>query len=239
MIYVIFGSCKDITIGPTALMSLMTHQYVQGRNPDFAVLLAFLAGCMQLLMAILRLGVLVDFISIPVTVGFTSATSVIIVASQLKGLLGLKISPQGFMDTLKQVTRNIHKTNPWDAAMSFSCIVVLLMFRVSKLYMPVIKHILQRIVIINFYLLQKLKDVKINKLSEKSTSQQQSLAKALWLVSTARNAIVVIVCSVIAYNLKTTWSYSPFVLTGPVRPGLPQFKIPPFTTTVIILHISF
>lgn len=56
IVYVIFGSCKDITIGPTALMALMTHDYVQGRNADFAILLAFLSGCLQLLMACLRLG---------------------------------------------------------------------------------------------------------------------------------------------------------------------------------------
>lgn len=154
MIYVIFGSCKDITIGPTALMSLMTYQYVQGRSVDFAILLAFLTGCMQLLMAALRLGkilrflgnpvlnfsifnvfletgVLVDFISIPVTVGFTSATSVIIVVSQLKGLLGLRISSTGFMDTLKQVLKNLDKTSPWDLAMSITCIVTLLLLRVK------------------------------------------------------------------------------------------------------------
>jgi len=77
-------------------------------------------------------GVLVDFISIPVTVGFTSATSVIIVASQLKGLLGLKISSQGFVDTLIQVFQNIGDTSLWDAGMSISCIAILLLFRVTN-----------------------------------------------------------------------------------------------------------
>lgn len=77
--------------------------------------------------------VLIDFISIPVTVGFTSATSVIIVVSQLKGLLGLKISASGFVDTLTKVIQNIGDTSPWDAGMSFTCIVVLLLFRVSIL----------------------------------------------------------------------------------------------------------
>ncbi|XP_014233001.1 sodium-independent sulfate anion transporter [Trichogramma pretiosum] len=207
MIYVVFGSCKDITIGPTALMSLMTYQYVQNRGPDFAVLLAFLAGLMQLLMAALRLGVLVDFISIPVTVGFTSATSVIIVASQLKGLLGLRISPQGFLDTVAQVANNIHKTSYWDAGMSLSCIVALLLFR-------------------------RMKDVKLWAAADKATPRQRSLAKLLWLVSTARNAIVVVVCSSIAYQVQRVWSYSPFVLTGPVKHGLPRFSLPPFSTTV-------
>lgn len=80
-------------------------------------------------------GVLVDFISIPVTVGFTSATSVVIVATQLKGLLGLHINPQGFMDTIQQVFKHIGETSPWDTCMSFTCIVVLLFFRVSYLWL--------------------------------------------------------------------------------------------------------
>lgn len=75
--------------------------------------------------------VLIDFISIPVTVGFTSATSVIIVASQLKGLLGLKISSQGFLDTLAKVFENIGDASLWDATMSFSCVAILLFFRVT------------------------------------------------------------------------------------------------------------
>lgn len=55
-VYVIFGTCKDITIGPTALMSLMTYQQVMSRNSDYAILLCFLSGIIQFLMAILHLG---------------------------------------------------------------------------------------------------------------------------------------------------------------------------------------
>lgn len=36
--YLFFGSCKDITIGPTAIMSLMIYSAVKGLNNDFAVL---------------------------------------------------------------------------------------------------------------------------------------------------------------------------------------------------------
>ncbi|XP_034194083.1 sodium-independent sulfate anion transporter [Osmia lignaria lignaria] len=207
MVYIVFGSCKDITIGPTALMALMTHEYVQGRNADFAILLAFLCGCLQLLMAFLRLGVLIDFISIPVTVGFTSATSVIIVVSQLKGLLGLKISSQGFLDTLTKVIQNIDKTSLWDTVMSFSCIIVLLLFR-------------------------KMKDIKLGLSNEKPDKHQKILTKVIWLISTARNALVVIVCSAIAYMFNSADSGSQFVLTGPVRSGLPPFGLPPFSTHV-------
>jgi sodium-independent sulfate anion transporter 11 len=78
----------------------------------------------------LSTGVLVDFISIPVTVGFTSATSVIIACSQLKGLLGLNFKANGFLDTIHEVWNNILETRPWDATLGFTCIVVLLLLRV-------------------------------------------------------------------------------------------------------------
>jgi sodium-independent sulfate anion transporter 11 len=56
-VYIFLGSCKDITIGPTAMMGIMTNPFVvQNANPDFAVLLCFLVGCVMVLVASLRLG---------------------------------------------------------------------------------------------------------------------------------------------------------------------------------------
>lgn len=78
------------------------------------------------------LGVLIDFISIPVTVGFTSATSVIIAVSQLKGLLGLKFdSSGGFLDVLRKVGEHIHETHVPDLCLGVSCVFILLALRVS------------------------------------------------------------------------------------------------------------
>ena len=57
--YVIFGSCKDITVGPTAIMSLLTAQYAP--NAAFAVLLSFLTGLIVLLLGLLRLGEYLNF----------------------------------------------------------------------------------------------------------------------------------------------------------------------------------
>lgn len=55
-VYIVFGSCKDITLGPTALLALMTYEQIQGRNYDYAVLLCFLTGIVQLIMGLLHLG---------------------------------------------------------------------------------------------------------------------------------------------------------------------------------------
>ncbi|XP_045476525.1 sodium-independent sulfate anion transporter-like [Harmonia axyridis] len=213
-VYAIFGTCKDITIGPTALMSLMTYQQVMGRNSDYAILLCFLSGIIQLLMAILHLGVLIDFISIPVTVGFTSATSVIIATSQLKSLLGLKISSSGFLDTITKVLQNLDKTRYTDCILGFSCILILM-------------------------LLRKLKNFKVHSEDQKPTARQRHWNRFFWLIGTSRNALVVILCSTIAYAYETSGVNSPFLLTGKVRPGLPNFQLPPFQTVLNNQTITF
>ncbi|KAJ0177271.1 hypothetical protein K1T71_007280 [Dendrolimus kikuchii] len=196
-VYIVLGSCKDITLGPTALLALMTYQQIQGRNTDYAVLLCFLSGVVQLVMGILHLGVLIDFISVPVTVGFTSATSVIIAVSQLKGLLGLQFKSGGFLDTIKKVIVNIPNARLADSTLGISCIVILLLMR-------------------------KMKDINL-------PASQKGLKKALWLLSTSRNAIIVVLCSVAAY-LFESYSENPFKLTGTVKEGLPSLRLPPFST---------
>lgn len=66
------------------------------------------------------------------TVGFTTATSVIIIASQLKGLLGLSYDSGNFIWTLQQFTSKVGETRWPDTMLGFTCIVVLLFLRVSK-----------------------------------------------------------------------------------------------------------
>lgn len=87
---------------------------------------------MNVIMYIFYSGVLIDFISIPVTVGFTSATSVIIAVSQLKGLLGLKFESSNFLDCLLKVYRNIGQFKPNDTLLGVSSIVILLLLRVNN-----------------------------------------------------------------------------------------------------------
>lgn len=55
-IYALLGSVSQITMGPTAVMALMTHQYVQIGGAPYAIILSFLAGCIELLAGLLNLG---------------------------------------------------------------------------------------------------------------------------------------------------------------------------------------
>lgn len=75
--------------------------------------------------------------------------------------------------------------------------------------------------------------------NQKMTKKQRTLSKTLWLISTARNAIVVILCATIAYCYESFGNGSPVILTGTVKPGLPSVNVPPFSTSINNVTIPF
>jgi solute carrier family 26 (sodium-independent sulfate anion transporter), member 11 len=131
LIYVFVGTVKEVSIGPTSLMALLTVQYTFGKPVEFVIVLGFLAGCVELLMGIFKLGFIVDFISVPVTSAFTSATSLIIIGSQLKSLLGISYTAKDFFQTIVKLVTRITELRAGDSVLGVICIVFLLSLRVS------------------------------------------------------------------------------------------------------------
>lgn len=95
IIAAIFGSSRQLQNGPVAIISLMSaaaliplglsaEQYIA-----YAAMLALLAGGMQLILGFLRLGILVDFLSHPVIIGFINAAAIVISSLQIGNLLGI------------------------------------------------------------------------------------------------------------------------------------------------------
>ncbi|XP_046805403.1 sodium-independent sulfate anion transporter isoform X1 [Lucilia cuprina] len=130
-VYIIFGTCKDITVGPTAIMSLMIQTHIAG-NPDYAVLCCFLSGCIIFLLGILNLGVLVRFISVPVTTGFTLAAALTIGSGQINNLFGIKSPSNEFLDSWINFFTHITETKRNDAILGVCTLVVLLLMRKVK-----------------------------------------------------------------------------------------------------------
>lgn len=105
--YALFGSSRTLSVGPVAVLSLMTAAavsplaaagsaaYVLG-----AVLLALLSGAFLLLMGILRLGFLANFLSHPVISAFISASALLIAASQLQHLLQWPLAGHTLLEML-------------------------------------------------------------------------------------------------------------------------------------------
>ncbi|XP_059628195.1 sulfate transporter 4.1, chloroplastic-like isoform X1 [Cornus florida] len=97
-VYGIFGSSRQLAIGPVALVSLLVSNVLgsivdssDALYTELAILLALLVGILECIMGLLRLGWLIRFISHSVISGFTTASAIVIALSQAKYFLGYDI----------------------------------------------------------------------------------------------------------------------------------------------------
>uniref|UniRef100_A0A8C9TVW1 Solute carrier family 26 member 11 n=1 Tax=Scleropages formosus TaxID=113540 RepID=A0A8C9TVW1_SCLFO len=201
-VYCVFGTSKDVTLGPTAIMSLLCSYYVD-RDPVFAVLLTFLCGVIQTSMAILRLGFLLDFISYPVIKGFTSAAAITIGFGQLKNLLGLQnISQQFFLqvyDTFRPAVLRVP-----DVTLGLLCLATLVALTFMK--------------------------SSLGPGSDDLPVHVRGARGLVWSFSTVRNALVVICATCLSYSFEV-YGHHLFTITGQTSAGLPPFQAPPFSET--------
>lgn len=102
MIAAMWGSSSQLGTGPVAVVSLLTASslapFATAGSSEFialAILLSLLVGAIQLSLGIFKLGIIVNFLSHPVIVGFTNAAAIIIALSQLNKMLGLQLGSSG------------------------------------------------------------------------------------------------------------------------------------------------
>jgi SulP family sulfate permease len=115
----LFGSSRHLISGPTTAISIVifssvSHHATPG-TPEFitlALTMTFLAGVYQLAFGLARLGVLVNFVSHTVVMGFTAGAAILIATSQLKHVLGIEI-PRGesFAHTWVDMYQQLDQTN--------------------------------------------------------------------------------------------------------------------------------
>lgn len=157
LMYVFLGTCKEVPMGPTGIVALMTYNTLHGLGPVYGTLLCFLSGVIQLLMGVVGLGkrhtvhvdycgllktpdgwstgFLIDFISGPVNSGFTSAVAILIVASQIKDLIGVKAAGTTLADMVISISKDLNNLRIGDTTLGVICIVVILLLRVSEIIM--------------------------------------------------------------------------------------------------------
>jgi SulP family sulfate permease len=98
ILYAIFGTSRQLAVGPVAMVSLLTAAGIATLNASspeqyllYALSLAFLVGLIQFGMGLFKLGFVVNFLSHPVISGFTSAAAIIIGLSQIKHLFRINL----------------------------------------------------------------------------------------------------------------------------------------------------
>lgn len=144
VMYVIFGSSRQVAIGPVAMDSLIVATGVStlalaGSDSyiSIAILLALMVGTIQFIMGVFRLGFIVNFLSKPVITGFSSAIALIIGCNQFRNLLGVDFIQSDQIqyvieDVLLQITNyNFHTT-----IIGFFSVAIIVIFRKINIKIP-------------------------------------------------------------------------------------------------------
>ncbi|MDX1595027.1 MAG: SulP family inorganic anion transporter [Gammaproteobacteria bacterium] len=131
----LFGSSMHLVSGPTTAISIVVFstlsplaapgsaEYVQ-----LALTLAFLAGLIQLALGLGRLGLLTNFVSHSVVVGFTAGAAILIATSQLKNFFGVEIpAGESFLHTWEDFLAQLDAINPSAVAVGGTALVTTLL----------------------------------------------------------------------------------------------------------------
>ncbi len=102
--------------GPAGAFVVIVYGIVERYGLANLILATAMSGVLLFLMGLFRLGTLIRFIPVSVVIGFTNGIAVLILLSQVKDLLGLKISavPANFFGMLQAIGQHLHTTN-WAA----------------------------------------------------------------------------------------------------------------------------
>jgi SulP family sulfate permease len=152
LVYPLFGTSRHLALGVVALDMIIIFEGVSKiaipGTPEYislVILLALLAGLLQVIMSWAKLGFLVNYLSRPVIVGFTSAAAVIIVFGQAGSLLGLSLERSSYLaGTIGELAGGIGMTNAASIIIGVGSIALILVF---KLWKPVFPAALAVIVI--------------------------------------------------------------------------------------------
>lgn len=137
VMYAIFGSSRQVAIGPVAMDSLIVATGVStlalaGSESyiSIAILLALMVGTIQFILGIFSLGFIVNFLSRPVITGFTSAVALIIGVNQFRNLFGVDfIQSDQIHHVLEDIFLQISDYNLHTTAIGLIAVIVILIFR--------------------------------------------------------------------------------------------------------------
>ncbi|AUC21803.1 sodium-independent anion transporter [Polaribacter sejongensis] len=160
VMYAIFGSSRQVAIGPVAMDSLIVATGVStlalaGSESyiSIAILLALMVGAIQFLMGVFSLGFIVNFLSKPVITGFTSAVALIIGFNQFRNLFGVDFVQS---DQLQYVVadvfgRIIDFNHPTTIIGLISVVIIIILRKINKKIPSALIVVILGILILKFF----------------------------------------------------------------------------------------
>lgn len=155
IIAALFGSSWHLVSGPTTAISIAVFAsvspFAHPGTPEFISLvltLTFLTGVFQLILGLARMGVLVNFISHTVVIGFTAGAAMLIAGSQIKNFFGVGI-PRGtpFFEILSLFVQHLQDINPYVTAVS---VITLASGILVKRFMPKFPYMIAAMLVGSF-----------------------------------------------------------------------------------------
>jgi SulP family sulfate permease len=125
--------------GPAGAFIVLVSATVARHGMDGLVLATFLSGIMLAATGLLRLGTFIKFIPFPVTVGFTAGIAVIILASQLRELLGLVLAgpePGPLLGKIPVLWQALPTASPAAVALAAGTAATIVALRVLRPHWP-------------------------------------------------------------------------------------------------------
>ena len=132
----LWGSSNHLQTGPTNAISLLvlsslltTATTGTMESLVLVAIMAIMVGLFQLVMGMVRLGVLVNFVSHSVIVGFSAGAGILIAVKQLPHLFGLSYSSHGMLETMHGFVDHFGETNPYAVVLGFATVFLILVLR--------------------------------------------------------------------------------------------------------------
>ena len=125
----------DVNTGPTSIIGLLTAEIIKEISKDgykpaaIAIAVAFSVGIYSLAMGLLKLGFLLEFVSLPVLTGFISAAALTIISGQVAAIFGETNIGSGVANQIHDIFGKLGTTKPITFAIGISGIVLLVIMQ--------------------------------------------------------------------------------------------------------------
>ena len=136
IMYALFGSSRQLSVGPTAMDSLLiasglgilavigSQEYIQ-----LAIILTLMVGVIQTFLGFMRMGFITQLLSKPIISGFTSAAAVLIGLNQLGPLLGINMEKGNIIVLFISIVTNLANIDILTASIGLFSILLLYAFK--------------------------------------------------------------------------------------------------------------
>ena len=135
----VFGGSRFQIGGPAGAFIVLLASIIDRHGFDGLLLVTLMAGIILLGVGLLRLGTYIKYVPHPVTVGFTAGIAVIIFASQIKELFGLKLvgaEPAELVPKLQSLWQALPSMNSSAAVIAVLSVGVILILRKYRPHWP-------------------------------------------------------------------------------------------------------